>query len=106
MRIHYYSWGSDSSNPFKAININKPTETPTLVFDFMAIGIDLNSEFYATTYDPCDDTYYITSRQDASITNFYEIFLQTGTLQSENFDFYLMGIEVKTNRIFLWMFEQ
>lgn len=79
------------------ININKLSETPTVVFDFMAIGIKLNSEFYATTYDPCDDTYYITSRQDASITNFYEIDLQTGTVQSENFDFYLMGIEVKTN---------
>lgn len=79
------------------ININNLTATPTVVFDFMANGIELNSEFYATTYDTCDDTYYITSRKDATTTDFYEIDITTSIFKTENFDFYLMGIESKNN---------
>ena len=79
------------------IDINNLLENPTVVFDFMANGIVPNSEFYSTTYDACDDTYYITSRKDASTTDFYEIDLQAGTFQTENFPYYLMGIESKTN---------
>ncbi|RFN58797.1 hypothetical protein [Marixanthomonas ophiurae] len=77
------------------ININNPAENPTIIFDFKASGIVLNPEFYATTYDACDDTYYITSRRDAATTNFYEIDLNSSTFKTENFDFYLMGIENK-----------
>lgn len=38
------------------IDVNNPTETPAIVYDFMADGIALNPEFYSTTYDACDDT--------------------------------------------------
>jgi len=79
------------------INVNNLSAIPTVVFDFTANSISLNSEFYSTTYDACDDTFYITSRKDASTTDFYEIDLQVGTFQTENFPFYLMGIESKNN---------
>lgn len=79
------------------IDVINPTESPTVVFDFMANGIDPNSEYYATTYDACDDTYYLTSRsmENFELTNFYEIDLPTGNFQTESFDVYLMGIESK-----------
>ena len=81
------------------IDVNNPTENPTVVFDFMANGIDPNSEYYATTYDGCDDTYYLTSRSNENfeLTNFYEINLTLGSSQKESFDTYLMGIESKNN---------
>ena len=79
------------------ININNPAENPTVIFDFMANGIVLNSEFYSTTYDACDDTYYLTSRKDAATTDFYEIDIDAIIFNTENFDFYLMGIESKNN---------
>lgn len=79
------------------INSNSPAATPTVIFDFMANGIALNSEFYSSTYDVCDDTYYITSRRDATTTDFYEIDLTASTFKTENFGFYLMGIESKNN---------
>ncbi|WP_338356628.1 hypothetical protein [Yeosuana marina] len=79
------------------ININNPAENPTIIFDFKANGIVLNSEFYSTTYDACDDTYYITSRSGANTTDFFEIDLSTATTKTENFNFYLMGIESKNN---------
>ncbi len=79
------------------IDINNLTATPTVIFDFMVNNIALNSEFYSTTYDACDDMYYITSRRDATTTDFYEIDLVTSAVKTENFDFYLMGIESKNN---------
>lgn len=79
------------------IDINSPTATPTVIFDFMANGIVLNPEFYSTTYDACDDTYYVTSRRDATTTELYEINMQSGAIQTENFDYYLMGIQTKNN---------
>jgi|SRR5690606_23107216 len=81
------------------IDINNLTENPTVVFDFMANGIDPNSEYYATTYDACDDTYYLTSRSNENfdLTNFYEINLTLGSSQKVSFDTYLMGIESKNN---------
>ncbi len=82
-----------------SIDPNNPTTAPTVIFDFMANGINLNSEFYATSYDDCDDTYYITSRDNnnTDITNFYEINLFDNTVKTESFDFYLMGISTKNN---------
>ncbi len=82
-----------------SIDPNNPTTVPIVIFDFMANGIDLNSEFYATSYDDCDDTYYITSRDNnnTDITNFYEINLIDNTVKTESFDFYLMGISTKNN---------
>lgn len=79
------------------IDSNNPIAAPTVVFDFMANGIELNSEFYSTTYDACDDTYYITSRDvnNVSTTNFYKIDLANSTYITENFPYYLMGIETK-----------
>lgn len=77
------------------INTSNLSANPTVVFDFISNNIVLNSEFYSTTYDACDDTYYITSRSDATTTDFYEIDLDASTFKTENFNFYLMGIESK-----------
>jgi len=80
------------------INISNFSQNPTVVFDFTANGIEPNSEFYSTTYDACDDNYYVTSlNSDFTTTDFYQIDLSTGTVLSENHSFYLMGIESKTN---------
>lgn len=81
------------------ITINNPTETPIVVFNFMTNGIELNSEFYSTTYSACDDTYYITSRNstNANTSDFYKIDLSTSTIETENFPYYLMGVESKNN---------
>lgn len=79
------------------LDINNLTSSPTVVFDFLANGIELNSEYYSTTYDSCDDTYYITSRDvnNTNTTNFFEINLSNSTFKTENFPFYLMGVETK-----------
>lgn len=77
------------------IDINNPTSTPNIIFDFMAMGMTLNPEFYSTTYDACDDTYYVTSRSGANSTDFYEINLSATTVKSDDFPFYLMGVQTK-----------
>lgn len=79
------------------INVNNFFESPIVIFDFRGNGIAPNSEFYSTSYDPCDDKYYLTSRNNENfeITNFYEIDLTNSSVQTESFSYYLMGIESK-----------
>lgn len=78
------------------INPNNLTSTPTVLYNFMANGIDINSEFYATSYDPCDDKYYVTTlNNDFTTSDFYEINLIDSSVKTENFPFYLMGIQSK-----------
>lgn len=78
------------------LNSNNLTSTPTVLYDFMANGIDINSEFYSTSYDPCDDKYYVTTlNNDFTTSDFYELDLIDSTVKSENFSFYMMGIQSK-----------
>lgn len=79
------------------LNINNLASTPTVIFDFTANGIELNQEYYSTTYDSCDDKYYITSQDvnNTSTSNFYEIDITNSTFKTENFPYYIMGVETK-----------
>ena len=79
------------------LNINNLGDTPLVIFDFPLNGIEINPEFYSSSYDACDDKYYITSRDinNANTTNFYELNLANSTYVFENFDYYLMGIHSK-----------
>ena len=54
----------------------------------------INPEFYSTTFDQCDDTYYITEFQDGGATNLTEIGLGTGLLKSRTIANYWHGIEL------------
>ena len=87
-----------TSHELVEIDSSNPSAAPIVIFDFMANGIEPNSEFYSTTYDSCDDTYYVTTiNGDFNTTDFYEIDLVSSTVKTENFNFYLMGIESKNN---------
>lgn len=78
------------------IDLNNLSQGPTVLFNFMANNIEINSEYYSTTYDPCDDKYYVTTLNNDFITSdFYELNLIDSTIKTENFPFYLMGIQSK-----------
>lgn len=79
------------------LDVNNLSESPTVIYDFMSNGIELNPEYYSSSYDPCDDKYYITSQDvnNTTATNFYEIDLVNSTYKTENFSFYLMGVGIK-----------
>lgn len=55
----------------------------------------INPEFYSTTFDPCDNTYYITEMQgnDPFTTNLFEIDLENKTLKPYLIDGYWYGLE-------------
>ncbi len=78
------------------INVNDLSQSPTVIFNFIANGIEINSEYYSSSYEPCDDKYYVTNLNNDFITSdFYELNLIDSTIKTENFPFYLMGIETK-----------
>lgn len=81
------------------IDVTNPAAAPVVIFDFIANGILLSTEFYSTTYDGCDDTYYVTLRNNTNFntTDFFEIDLTSSTLVTENFNQYLIGIATKNN---------
>lgn len=96
LAIRYRDNSTGEGTELVEIDINNPTAIPTVVFDFTANGIELNPEFYSSTYDTCDDTFYVTSiNDDFNTTDYYEVDLATSTLKTENFSFYLMGVESK-----------
>lgn len=79
------------------IDLSNPTN-PTVLYDFTANSINLNIEFYSTTYDPCDDSYYITNIDSVTNTStFYEIDLSTNQITTESLPVYAMGIATKNN---------
>ncbi|MBK6698417.1 MAG: hypothetical protein IPG55_00665 [Saprospiraceae bacterium] len=53
----------------------------------------INTDNYSTTFDQCDNTYYITERENSTSTNLISIYLNRNTLKSQNLDFYWYGIE-------------
>ncbi len=76
------------------------TATVTQLFNITAnlpVGQDgqINAEFYSSTFDPCDNTYYITERQEVNpaTTNFFEINLNTSAFTARLFSGYWYGNE-------------
>ena len=55
----------------------------------------INPEFYSTTFDQCDNTYYITEMQgnDPFTTNLFEIDLEGKILKPYLFDGYWYGLD-------------
>lgn len=76
------------------------TATITKLFDVSAnlpAGQDgfINQEFYSTTIDPCDNTYYLTEMQDVDpfTTNLFQIDLDELMMKSQTLAEYWYGIE-------------
>lgn len=73
-------------------SVSDPLSGPTTVFDLNANSIFFNPEFYSSTYDPCDDTYYFTTRTPQNNLILKIDLNNLSVLQDSNSN-YLFGIE-------------
>ncbi|HMG16637.1 MAG TPA: hypothetical protein VK590_14365 [Saprospiraceae bacterium] len=83
-----------------SIKVSGNATIVTKVFDITANlpvthNKDINPEFYSTTFDSCDNSYYITEVQSFSpfTTNLFEINLKQNTFNSQLLSEYWYGIE-------------
>jgi hypothetical protein len=81
-----------------SIHVLPSTTITTQIFDIsvhLPTGQDnlINADFYSTTFDPCDNAYYITERQDSNSTNLIEINLDKNTFKSQTIAEYWYGWE-------------
>lgn len=83
------------------VSIDISSATPILSSVFNIAGslpagqdVTINNEYYSTTYDQCDNTYYITERQPPNTTNFIEINLDRGEFKIRTLEQYNYGLEL------------
>jgi hypothetical protein len=89
-----------SKTTLVSIDISGSNPVVSQLFDISAAmpsGIEssINPEFYSTTFDGCDNTYYITSIQPGAMTNtnFIEISLDNNSFKHRTLDGYWYGVE-------------
>lgn len=84
------------NDDYSIVNIDPIAGTFT---DLVAIPDNINTEFYATTYNECTKTFYLTTLdQSTTGSKLYEFDLNTNTLSNtENFSTYNFGIKVIEN---------
>lgn len=91
-----------NGNPETTLVYLHALDSPPLIEEAFDISANLpsgqddriNPEFYSTTFDQCDYTYYVTELQDGGATNLTEIGLSTGMLKSQTIANYWHGIEL------------
>jgi hypothetical protein len=91
---------SSTNTALVSVDVSGATPVVTTLFDISAgmpagSGGFVNQEFYSSTFDPCDNTYYVTSMKAGPElkTNFMELSLEKNEMKHRTLEGYWYGLE-------------